>query len=186
MAIETQRRNRPTLDPSLSIVPLGGVTDLIPYALMTAHPERRLVFLHEGAPAELAPLARLGKSALLSGIGVVPLTSFIADGAPPPLPGQAAPAGATIEDLIEPALWLSLVTEAHKLSPPLSEDELGPDGGLVERTHKGLEGSGETLDRLLVAETAMRRAGSPLPPAMVDRFARLFEAINAHLVPAPS
>lgn len=171
MSMETQRRKKGGLDPRYEIVPLGAGSALVPYALLTARPDRRLVLLREGA--DDPKIAKSPASVSLHGVAIVSLASFL---------GPAGnKVGATLEDLVEVPLWLSLVTEAHKLSPPMSEDELGKEGGIIPRTIKGLEGSGETLDRLRVAETAIRRAGSALPPAMVDRFARLFEALNAHI-----
>ena|GEM_PF-464873 len=167
MSMETQRRKKSALDPRFEIVPLGAGASLVPFALLTARPDRRLVLLREGDEAISA------SNTAIPGLGIVSLASFLG--------ANAAKKDATIEDLVELPLWLSLVTEAHKLSPPMSEDELGSEGAIIQRTHKGLEGSGETLDRLRVAEVAIRRAGSALPPAMVDRFARLFEALNAHI-----
>ena len=172
MSSETQRRNKGGLDPRFDVVPLGGATGLVPYALLTAHPERRLVLLQEGDGMNRERTARLASSKLFEGLRVVPIAGLL---------GPGPKEGVTLEDLLDLPLWLSLVTETFKLSPPLSEGELGPEGGVVQRTHKGLEGSGETLDRLRVAETAIRRFGSPLPPGTVERFARLFEALNAHL-----
>lgn len=172
MSSETQRRGKPGLDARFDVMPLGGALGFAPYALLSAHPERRLVLLQEQDGAEGQRAARLATNRLVEGLRVVPLASFV--------PSLGA-GDLTIEDLLDLPLWLSLVTEAHKLSPPLSEEELGPAGGVIARTLKGLEGSGESLDRLRVAETAIRRFGSPLPPGTVDRFARMFEALNAHL-----
>lgn len=184
MSAETERRGKPGLDPAIALVPIGGLGQLLPYAVATARKGSGLVLLHDsesgsepGADAgpALTPdfLLKLARSRLMSGLKIVSLTPFGAPG-----PGGQANAR-HIEDLVDLPLWLSLVTEAHKLSPPLSEDELGQDGGLIARTHKGLQGSGERLDRLRVAETLIKRAGSPLPPGTIDRFARLFEAIKA-------
>lgn len=179
MSMETQRRKKTGLDPRFDIVPLGGISGLVPYALLSARSTHKLVLLHDGL-AEPGSARALSRTSLSSGLAVIPLGAF-AD--KPAGAAPASPAATQIEDLVDVPLWLSLVTEAHKLSPPLSEDELGKDGGIIARTIKGLEGSGETLDRLRVAETAMRRAGSALPPKMVERFARLFEALNATLSP---
>ncbi len=167
MSMETQRRKKTALDGRFEIVPLGAGAALVPYILLTAKPERRVVVLHDAITE--VPAAS-------GGLSVVSIASFAATKVDRP----------TIEDLVEVSLWLSLVTEAFKLSPPMAEDELGTEGGIIARTHKGLEGSGETLDRLRVAETTIRRAGSALPPAMVDRFARLFEALNSNLPAIPA
>jgi len=172
MSTETSRRQKTSLDPRFEILPLGQAASLVPYALLTARPNRRLVLL-AGDGLGPAQLGRLGASTVVEGVRVVAIASV--------LDLARADEGLTIEDLVDLPLWLSLVTEAHKLSPPLSEDELGQDGAIIARTVKGLEGSGETLDRLRVAEVIMRRAGSPLAPGTVDRFARLFEALNAQL-----
>ncbi len=173
MSMETRRRKKPGLDPRFEIVPLGGAAALVPYALVTANSDRRLVLLVEGGGAEREQLSRLVKGTLSQGLAIVSISDILAAG--------KKQEGSTIEDLLDVSLWLSLVTEAHKLSPPMSEDELGKDGCLIARTIKGLEGSGETLDRLRVADAAVGRIGSALPPRMVDRFVRLFEALNAHL-----
>ncbi len=177
MSSETERRGKPGLDPRIQIVPLGGMTGLIPYVIATSRKRDGLdglILLHDtepGAPLSPAFLLKLAQSKLVTGLKIVSLAPFSAGESP----------ADTLEDLFDVPLWLSLVTEGHKLSPPMSEDELGHDGGIIARTHKGLEGSGERLDRLRVAEMLIRRAGSPLPPGTVDRFARLFEAINASL-----
>jgi len=174
MSAETERRGKVGLDPRIQVVPLGGMTGLIPYVIATSRKGDSLILLHDtepGAPLSPTFLLKLAQSKLVTGLKIVSLAPFSAAESP----------ADTLEDLVDVPLWLSLVTEGHKLSPPMSEDELGREGGIIARTHKGLEGSGERLDRLRVAEMLIRRAGSPLPPGTVDRFARLFEAINASL-----
>ncbi|MBL8788397.1 MAG: AAA family ATPase [Deltaproteobacteria bacterium] len=173
MSSECERRKRTGLDPRFQILPLGAGAALMPYALLNDAPGRKLVLLVDGAldAASRDKIVRFARSPLARSFRLVAVADFAQN-------NEGVP---TLEDLVEIPTWLSLVTEAFKLSPPMSEDELGPTGAIIQRTVKGLEGSGETLDRLRVVETALKRAGTPLPPAMVDRFARLFEALNATL-----
>ncbi|MFO0744779.1 MAG: AAA family ATPase [Myxococcota bacterium] len=89
---------------------------------------------------------------------------------------------ATLEDLIEVQWWLALVREAYRLDVPIGEAELGSVGSLPDRTRAALAARGIAFDRLQVADLGLRRLGnSPIPPSSVDRFARLFESLNALL-----
>ena len=175
MSSELERRGKRGLDPRIKVVPMGGMAHLIPWLLTSRQKGEGMILLHDSEPRERASpdlLMKLAKSSLARGLKVVSLA---------PLTGSPGGEVGHLEDLFDLPLWLSLVTEAHRLSPPLAEDELGDHGGIIARTHKGLAGSGEHLDRLRVAETLIRRAGTPLPPATLERFARLIESINTAL-----
>jgi predicted ATPase len=180
MSVEVERRGKAGLDRRFTVVPVGGAAGLIPYALLSGKEGADLTLLYDAEPgeapsgADAALLARLGSSPVLKGARIIPVVG----------PGLS-PEVSTLEDLVDLPLWLSLVTEGHKLSPPLSAEELGREGGVVERTRVCLDSSGERFDRLRAAEALFKRAGSPLPPATLERFARLFEALNAGL-PEPA
>lgn len=173
MSSEVERRGKRGLDPRLKVVPMGGMAHLIPWLMTSRQKGEGIILLHDTEPRERASpdlLLKLARSSLARGLKVVSLA---------PLTGSPGGEVGHLEDLLDLPLWLSLVTEAHKLSPPLAEDELGDQGGIIARTHKGLAGSGEHLDRMRVAEVLIRRGNTPLPPATIERFARLIESINS-------
>jgi len=165
------KRKKVGLDPRWAVTPVGGAAGLIELALAAGRGGREAVMLFEPTPAESVQLAQLAATHLVDGNRYIALE--------PILPGATV-----LEDLLDVQYWLALVREAYRLEVPINDTDLPASGTLVDRTRAVLKPRGISLDRLAVADLGLRRLGSsPVPPATVDRFVRLFETLNALLPP---
>jgi len=170
---QVQKRKKGGLDPRWSIVPVGGAAGLIELALASGHAGRQAVALFDPAPDERDAVKHLAQTQLVDSQRFFSIGAFF---------GQP---GAVLEDLIDVQYWLALVREQHRLDPPINDTDLPSDGNILERTATTLLRRKLAFDRLGMADLGLRRLGSaPVPPSTIDRFARLFDAVNALMLPS--
>jgi hypothetical protein len=180
---ELQLRNREHLDPDWSLVPIGGLDAIAPFAALFAGEDQKIVVLTDGLMSHPRRLEGLWERGLLQ-FGRILRPALYVDRE-----------DAQVEDLLGRALYRELVTGAYELqeSSMLSADaEAGADGQgprlvtQVEQHFAAMPPWAPRFDSFapasfLFENTATLRVALPGLDEALDRFEKLFRDLNSLL-----
>ncbi|MGR3415892.1 AAA family ATPase [Pseudooceanicola nanhaiensis] len=171
-------KGRQGLDPGLTITPAGGAQK-IPYmaALLASENLNVLVLLdHEKDAA--ATRDDLAKRKVLRDQNILSIGDAFDDG--------SRPSEADVEDLLDADVYERLVRESH--SPDLGKKKIAVNDRiprLAKRMEQALKGADVEFSKTRPARLFLEKVGQApdmvLTPDAVDRFERLFMAINEKL-----
>jgi hypothetical protein len=174
---ELQQLGRDHLDPGWSLVPIGGLDSIGPFAALFASASQKIVVLTDGLMSHPRRLEGLWERGVLQ-FGRILRPALYVD-----------LEDAQIEDMLGRALFRDLVTGAFNLADAaVLPGEAPPDGpqrvvGEVERFFQSMPPWAPKFDSFapasyLFENTATMRVALPGLDAALDRFEKLFRDLN--------
>jgi hypothetical protein len=180
---ELQLQNREHMDPDWSLVPIGGLDAIAPFAALFTGQDQKIVVLTDGLMSHPRRLEGLWERGLLQ-FGQILRPALYVDRE-----------DAQIEDLLGRALYRELVTGAYELqeSTILEGDGTTASGGPAPRVVTEVEQHFASMPpwaprfdsfapaSYLFENTATLRLGLPGLEEALDRFEKLFRDLNSLL-----
>ncbi|MEW5984041.1 MAG: AAA family ATPase [Acidobacteriota bacterium] len=176
---ELQEQGRPHLDPEWSLVPIGGLDSIAPFAALFAEPSQRVAVLTDGLMSHPRRLEGLGERGILQFGRILRPALYVDSGE-----------DAQIEDLLGRRLYRELVIGAFRLqeSPVLQGAPVAGGGGRllaeVEEYFTGLPPWAPRFDSFgpasyLFENAATLRETLPELEEALNRFEKLFRDLNS-------